>query len=117
MKLLVLILLVIIIPGCNQNYKKEDLVGTWEMLSITDIETGEVELLEVDFDQYVVEIKLDSLNQYEGDTYAWKLQGDSVFVDWMSFKIKELKPNTIIVVEYYDLWGESKKETKFRKIE
>lgn len=46
MKQIIFILLALIILSCNQNHKKDDLLGIWDVVSSTDIETGEVELSE-----------------------------------------------------------------------
>jgi hypothetical protein len=46
MKQIIFILLALILLSCNQNHKKDDLLGIWDVVSSTDIETGEVELSE-----------------------------------------------------------------------
>lgn len=116
MKQVIIILFAIIISEGNQKYKKSDLIGAWEAVSITELETGEIELLEDEFDKFVVEVRLDSIYLYEDDVYAWKIEGDSIIVDWASFYIKELTSNNLTLVQYVYFFGEEKEEIKFKKI-
>lgn len=118
MKQILIILSFVIISGCATKYVASDLIGTWEAVSMTDLETGKIALPEIDFDRYVVEIRPDSLKEYEGDTYAWKLEGDSIFVSFFSFYIKDLDSEYLTVVHNPDLFGEGERreEVKFKKI-
>jgi len=100
MRKLLFILFVFIILGCNQNLKKKGLLlGTWDVVSETDIETGKVRFPESD-DLWFVEFKSDSIyvssNPNEGA--AWRIEGDSIFIDddKVPFYIKELSQNTLI---------------------
>ena len=81
MKQIIFILLAFIILSCNQNHKKDDLLGIWDVVSSTDIETGEVELSEKEF----VEFKSDSLYLISDletvEVFAWQIKGDSIFLD------------------------------------
>jgi len=103
MKQIIFILSAFIILGCNQNYKKDDLLGTWDIVSSTDIETGEVSLPESD-DAEFVEFKSDSLYLGSDIVYAWRIKGDSIFLDEDgSVYIKELTTNNLTVE--YDFLG------------
>ncbi|MCF7560670.1 hypothetical protein L3X39_08470 [Sabulilitoribacter multivorans] len=104
MKQIIFILLTSIILSCNQNHKKDDFLGIWDVVSSTDFETGEVELLEKEF----VEFKLDSLyliSDFEvNQVFAWRIEGDSIFLDEDgSVYIKELTANNLVVE--YDFFG------------
>jgi len=112
MKQLIFILFAFIIAGCNQNYKKGDLLGTWDVVSSTDIETGEISLPESD-DEAFVEFKSDSLYLGLDIVFAWRIKGDSIFLDELgSVFIKELT-STRLTVEY-DFFGSER--LTFRKI-
>lgn len=108
MKKLIFILFAFIILGCNQNLKKKgELLGIWDVVSSTAIETGEVELLE-NVTKEFVEFKSDSLyliSDFEVDkVFAWQIKGDSIFLDeFGSVYIKELTKNELIVE--YDFLG------------
>ncbi|HEY5687266.1 MAG TPA: lipocalin family protein [Yeosuana sp.] len=104
MKKPLFILLAFMILGCNQNLKKNGLlIGTWDLVSETDIETGEVRFPESD-DLEFVEFKSDSMytsissNPYKGS--AWQIEGDSIFFnDADAVYIKEMTDNEL-TVEY-----------------
>lgn len=118
MKRVTVFLFVMIMFGCNQDYKKDDLIGIWEAVSVTDLQTGEVGLPEVDFDRLIVNVKLDSIYESEGDAYSWQIRGDSILVSWFSFYIKDVSPKYLTVV-HYPFWGEGdeRQEIKFKKLE
>jgi hypothetical protein len=114
MKQIIFILLALIILSCSQNHKKDDLMGIWDVVSSTDIETGEVELSEKEF----VEFKLDSIyliSDFEVDkVFAWRIEGDSIFLDKDgSVFIKKLTKNELIVE--YDFLGKIMLTLKKRK--
>ena len=114
MKQIIFILLAFIILSCNQNHKKDDLLGIWDVVSSTDIETGEVELSEKEF----VEFKSDSLYLISDletvEVFAWQIKGDSIFLDESgSAYIKELT-NDNLTVEY-DFFGKIQLTLKKRK--
>jgi hypothetical protein len=98
MKNLIFILLAFILIACNKNLKKKDtIIGTWEVVSIIDIETGEVELQESD-NLAFVEVKSDTIYLSSDKAFAWRIEGDSIFLDeFGSVYIKELSKNRIIV--------------------
>jgi hypothetical protein len=113
MKHFIVFLFAITILGCNENYKKGDLLGTWDFVSTTNIETGKVELPENE-DSVFVEIKSDSLYLDSYDTIAWRIVGDSVFlVAADSVYIKKLTNDTLIVE--YDFFGKTLLTFKKRK--
>ena len=118
MKKLIFILFAFIILGCNQNFKKKgDLLGTWDVVSSTDIESGEVELPESD-NLVFVEFKSDSLyliSDFEvNQVFAWQIEGDSIFLDEdLSVYIKELTTNNLTVE--YDFFGKIQLTLKKRK--
>lgn len=106
MKQIIFILFVFIILGCNHNVKKSDLLGTWGVVSITDIETWEVELPESD-DAEFVEFKSDSLYLSSDKVFVWRIKGDSIFLDeFGSVYIKELTADKLIVE--YDFFGKTR---------
>ncbi|MFH6768357.1 hypothetical protein V8G56_06395 [Gaetbulibacter aquiaggeris] len=114
MKQIIFILLALIILSCNQNHKKDDLLGIWDVVSSTDIETGEVELSEKEF----VEFKSDSIyliSDFEVDkVFAWRIEGDSIFLDKDgSVYIKKLTKNELIVE--YGFLGKIQLTLKKRK--
>ena len=101
MKQIIFILLAFIILSCNQNHKKDDLLGIWDVVSVTDIETGEAKLSE-NVTKDFVEFKSDSLylfSDFDLDfVYAWRIEGDSIFLNEDGFVyIKELTANNLIV--------------------
>jgi hypothetical protein len=118
MKKLIFILFAFIILGCNQNFKKKgDLLGTWGVVSSTDVESGEVELPESD-NLVFVEFKTDSLyliSNFEVDqVFAWRIEGDSIFLkEGGSAYIKELTNDELIVE--YDFLGKIQLTLKKRK--
>jgi hypothetical protein len=121
MKQIIFILLACIILSCNQNHKKDDLLGIWDVVSLTDIETGEVELLE-NVTKEFVEFKSDSLyliSDFEVDkVFAWRIEGDSIFLDedgsvYISGYIKELTANNLTVE--YDFLGKTQLVLNKRK--
>ena len=112
MKRLIFILFSIIIVGCNNNYKKSDLLGTWDCISITDIETGEISIPE-DEDTFIAEFRSDSLYLSTEEVYAWQIKGDSIFLNGdLSVCIKELTPSSLTVE--LDVFGEQR--LTFKKI-
>lgn len=83
----------------NRKHKKFGLPGTCEMISETDLETGEVSRYKDDDDEkFVMD---DSLSPNEDDIYAWEIKKDSimVYVDgWpWSFYIKELAGRELFI--------------------
>jgi hypothetical protein len=103
MKKLILILFAIILAGCTHNYKKSDLLGTWDIFSLTYFENGEVELVD-DNESWSVEVGKDSIKFriVWDEQYTWKIKGDSILIDdisfdYSSFYIKELTSEKIIV--------------------
>ena len=104
MKNIIFILLVFTIIGCKQSHHRDNLIGTWDWVSSTDIETGEVELYDGD-DSEFVEFKSDSLYLIPDKVFAWRIEGDSIFLDddYLSVYIKELSNNALIVE--FVLWG------------
>jgi len=114
MKQLIFILFSFIILSCNQNHKKDDLLGTWDFVSSTDIETGEITLPESD-DAEFVEFKSDSLYLSSDIVFAWQIKGDSIFLDeFGSVYIKELTGDKLIV-EYDFFFGEARVTFRRRK--
>lgn len=112
MKRLIFILFSIIIVGCSNNYKKSDLLGNWDCISITDVETGEISLPEGD-DKFLAEFRSDSLYLSTEEVYAWHIKGDSIFLnEGLSVFIKELTPSSLTVE--LDIFGEQR--LKFKKI-
>ena len=118
MKQIIFLLLAFIILSCDQNHKKDDLLGIWDVVSSTDIETGEVELSE-DLDAVFVEFKSDSLyliSVLGADTtiFAWRIKGDSIILDESgSVTIIELTKNELTVE--YDFFGKIQLTLKKRK--
>lgn len=111
MKQLTLILFTIMLFGCSHKHKKVDLMGTWDLVSVTDIETGEVEFPELGKTDFV-QVSLDSVYLSWGDTYSWKIEGDSIFIDGLvSVYIKDLTLDELVVE--YDFFGEQ--QVKFNK--
>lgn len=97
-------------------------MGIWDWVSSTDLETGEVELYDGGkYDGYnleFVEIKSDSIYLWfdlDRHNYtSWRIEGDSIFLDDdMSFYIKELSQNALIVE--YDSYGKTLFTLKKRK--
>jgi len=113
MKQIIFILFAFIILSCNQNHKKDHLLGTWDVVSSTDIETGEISLPESD-DAEFVEFKSDSLYLGSDIVFAWRIKGDSIFLDELgSVYVKELTPVKLIVE--YDFLGKVQLTLKKRK--
>ena len=117
MKKLLIILLTFIFLGCNQNHKKDDLLGNWDVVSMTYTETGEIEFPESDDGEFIL-IKSDSLYLMLGSgsekVFAWKIKGDSIILDEDGpVYIKELTANKLIVE--YDFFGIIQLELKKRK--
>ena len=125
MKKPLIILLAFIFLGCNQHYKKKDLLGTWDIVSSIDIESGEVEFLKGD-DEMAAVFKSDSLylfDNYDSDKYfAWRIKGDSLILEdgirYFNIYIKELTKDKLVVE--YDFLGivrlELKKSSKHYNI-
>ena len=114
MKQIIFILLTFIILSCKQNHKKDDLLGIWDVVSSTDIETGEVELSVKEY----VEFKSDSvylISDFGSDkVFAWRIEGDSIFLDEdSSGYIKELTANNLTVE--YDFFGKTQLVLNKRK--
>ena len=106
MKQLILSLLTFTLLSCNHHYKKDDLIGIWDVVSATDVETGEVELQKKES----VEIKTDSLYLISDlevqRVFAWRIEGDSIIIgDVGSVYINELTANNLIVE--YDFIGKT----------
>lgn len=81
MKQTIFFLFVFVAVSCSQNQQQDNLLGTWNIVSSTDIETGEVDLPE---EKLLVNFKSDSLYLNEdlgsGKVFAWKIKGDSIFL-------------------------------------
>ena len=110
------LLLALIILVCNQNHKKDDLLGIWDGVSTTDIETG-AELLESDNTDYVV-FKSDSLYLISDSSsdmvFAWEVKDNSIFLDELgSVYIKELTADKLIVE--FDFLNKIRLELKKRR--
>lgn len=88
-----------ILLSCQQPFEKDDLLGTWDIVSATDLETGEEELPPPD-EAYFVEIRTDSIYTQDGWAGAWELEGDSIRIDGIgSVFIKKLT-STDLTVEH-----------------
>jgi len=113
MKHTIVFLFAITILGCNENYKKGDLLGTWDVVSATDIKTGKVEFPETE-DSEFVEIKSDSLYLGSDNAIAWRIVGDTIFLNEAdSVYIKKWTNDTLIVE--YDFFGKTLLTLKKRK--
>lgn len=117
MKRILFFLLAFMIVSCNQNPNKEYLLGVWDIVSSTDIETGQVDFSENDNKEFV-EFKSDSIyliSDVGSDTvFAWRSVGDSIFLDeYFSIYIKELTKNKLTVE--YDFLGKNQITLKKRK--
>jgi len=89
-------------------------LGTWNVVSSTDIESGEVELLESDNLEFV-EFKSDSLYLGFDEVFAWRIEGDSIFLkEGGSVYIKELTKNELTVE--YDFLGKIQLTLKKKKV-
>lgn len=106
MSKLIFILLAFLILGCNPNHKEKTLLGTWDFVSSTNLETGEVDFPEDDED--FVEFRIDSIFVSPTSMYAWKIKGDSIILEGIPkffdsgfysipFYIKELTSNKLTV--------------------
>lgn len=103
MKQIVFIFFAFIVVGCNNYYKKSDLLGTWDAVAVTDIETGQKTFLEDD-EIFNVVATLDSLyfSEFMG-VCAWQIEGDTILNVWetkgdtIPYVIKEISPNKIII--------------------
>lgn len=118
MKQLIFYPLAFILLSCAQNFKKDDLLGIWDVVSSTDIETRKVELSENGNKEYV-EFKSDSLylfSDLDSDTvFAWHIEGDSIFLDESSsVYIKKFTKNELIVE--YDFLDKIQLKLKKRKV-
>jgi hypothetical protein len=103
----------------NRKYEKFDLLGTWEMISETDLETGEVYWHQDDDDEkFLVDIRFDSLSPSEDDVYAWEIKKDSIMVyvnDWpWSFYIRELSGKKLFI-ENQKWFSDGKMVAEFEK--
>ncbi len=91
--------------------KKETLIGTWEVVYATEIETGENNWPEDD-QKHVVVFKPDSVYVDSHIEYAWSIEGDSIVLDkYNAVYIKKLTKNELIVI--YEFFGEI--ELKLKK--
>lgn len=103
MKQIIFILCITVIFGCSHQHKKGELLGTWDLVSVTDITTGEVEFPEDD-DKDFVQVNSDSIYLSWDDTYSWTIVGDSILIDGLiSVYIKELNANELVVE--YEFFG------------
>ncbi len=103
MKNSLLLFVLFIVVSCNRTADKTELPGTWDMVSVTDLETGEVTLPPEGEEAYF-EITADSIFSTEGDAYAWQLEGDSIILDKVgSVFIAELTSNDLTVE--FDFFG------------
>ena len=73
-------LLPFLLFSCQQPLEKDDLLGTWDMITLTDLETGEEERPQADEEAFVV-IRTDSIYSSDGLGYAWELDGDSIRIE------------------------------------
>jgi len=117
MKQIFFVLSALILFSCNLNHKKDDLMGTWDVVSSINIETGEVEFTEND-DELLAVFKSDLLYLIEKsdttDVFSWRIKGDSIILDKEGpVYIKELTANKLVVE--YDVLGIIRLELKKRK--
>ena len=122
MKQLFFILVAVLLLSCSSKPKASDLLGTWDCVSSTNVETGEVSQPENN-ERFIVKIDKDSLSfpssQQDSsimfnNNYAWKIKGDSIVIDnLISVYIKQLTKTDLSVV--YDFLGEE--QLNFKKIE
>lgn len=97
MKYFTFLLIATILLGCNPKHEKYELIGTWDGLSSLDLETNEVSYPTKE-DRFIVEISLDSIDAGENGTYAWEIQGDSLFLkDAGSVYLKELTSEKMVI--------------------
>jgi len=90
----------LMILGCNQNLKKNfDIIGTWDVVSTTNIETGEVLLPESNHKDFV-EFKSDSLYLSSGEVFAWSIEGDSIFLEKSGAAYIKTLTKKELIVEY-----------------
>ncbi len=86
---IIILLSAIILLGCKHNYKKRDLLGTWDVVSSIDIESGEITFLEEDDDGFV---NIGKDKWYEGDMKIF----DTLFTDTMGLdKSKSRDENAV----------------------
>ena len=103
MKQIIFILCVTVILVCSHQHKKAEFIGIWDLVSVTDIKTGEVEFPEDD-DKEFVQVNSDSIYLSWDDTYSWTIVGDSILIDGLiSVYIKELNANELVVE--YEFFG------------
>ena len=114
MKRIIFLIVTIILLGCNQSHKTSDLVGTWDVVSSTDIENGEISFPDDDDEGYI-EFTPDSLFIGEDrEAFAWEIKGDSILLKDFGFVyIKEFTLDKLIVE--YDFLGETQLKLKKRK--
>lgn len=122
MKQLFYILLTVILLSCSNKPKASDLLGTWDCISSTNVETGEVSLPE-DYERFMVHFTKDSVTFPRSpedssimlnNSFSWKIKGDSIVIDnLISVYIKQLTKTNLSVV--YDFLGEQ--QLNFKKIE
>lgn len=103
MKQLVIILLILVISGCDKDYQKEEFLGTWEIVSTTDSQTGAVDTLPDEY-RFLVHLEPDSLYKENG-VYGWEIIGDSIFVNEWPFYIIEVTDNAVLVETEYFFGG------------
>jgi len=117
MKQIFFVLIAFMLLGCNQNHKKEDLLGTWDIVSSIDIETGEVEFPDNE-DELSVVFKSDSLylieNSHTTKDFFWRINRDMLFLNEAdTVYIKELTADKLVVE--YDFLSKTGLELKKRK--
>ncbi|WP_242086477.1 lipocalin family protein [Aestuariivivens sediminis] len=118
MKQIIIVLSAFILLSCNQNHKKEDLLGTWDIVSSIDIETGEVEEFPESDEELLAEFKSDSLylieNSNPTNVFSWRINRDTLFLNEAdTVYIKELTADKLVVE--YDFIGMIRLELKKRK--
>ncbi|WP_242156864.1 lipocalin family protein [Aestuariivivens sediminis] len=123
MKQIIFILLAFILIGCEQNHKKNYLLGTWEFVSGTDMETGEVKFLEND-EKFIIVFKSDSVYEYDDpssfyddsspdEVYAWTIKNDSLFYgNWEGVYVKELTKVKLVLDVFGGFLGDWRIEYK-----
>lgn len=116
MKQIVFMLFVFILIGCNQNQKRNKLIGTWDVVNVVDIDTMVEESLDSNNAEFV-EVSRDSLYLGSDTVYSWRIKGDSIILNEgsssFSVFIKELSADKLIVE--YDFLGVTQLTLKKRK--
>lgn len=98
MKQIVFILLTLLILGCSQNRTAQKLLGTWELVYVKNIETGELEFPNEYDDLVFLTVNSDSIYLDTFDRYGYEIKGDSILLnEYYSVYIKNLTNQELIV--------------------